>query len=303
MYRLEELAQSVLGQLAGWHLHASDFLPSEETVVQGDQAKLQLWNQTSVSAPAVQRFFAEVMREYGFSDWSIIPSADKEAFELSFERQILYLPTQRGLTVLDVAELLVEEIETHMFHSVTGQRSKLALLGSGTRGYLACEEGLAKFMVQRMWDVQGLGIKWQTWITSLALGLVQGVLTPQHSYETLSAFLYRVMLTGLLEKGKSTNAESIAKGMAFERSTRTFLGVPDFTVVGVCDGRDRVYLQGHLEVSELLKQHPLDRLLVGSISTSDLPDMEELHILTPALTHRNLGCRSDLFDWIKSLEH
>lgn len=297
-----EMAKTVLKQLEQWKLVAADFLHGQEAIEEGDSAKLKLWSETSVSAPTVQQFFKQVMSEYGFTEWRVIPSPDKNSFELDLDRCILYIPTEKEFSVLTVAELLAEEIETHMFRSTSGQRSKLALLGTGTRGYLVCEEGLAKFMVQEMWTAQGLGQKSNTWITTLALGLVQGILVPSHSYETLQEFLYRVMLTGQLEKGKIEGAERVARGMAFRRTTRTFIGVPESMVAGVCDMRDRAYLQGHREVSELLTRYPLERLLVGSISTDDLDDMEELHILSPSLKHRRLACQPDLFERIVGLE-
>ena len=153
-------------------------------------------------------------------------------------------------------------------------------------------------MVQEMLDTHDLGRKHETWIATLALGLVQGVLAPAHSYETLYSFLFRVMLTGKLEKGEIENAERIARGMAFRRARRTFQDVPNLTAVGVCCGQDRVYLQGYRDVVNVLTKYSRERLFVGSISTDDLDDMEQLHILEPAIQHLYLSHRSDLFERI-----
>src|SRR5262249_12609237 len=142
-----EVAQIVLGQLKAWNLYPADFLSDKagQAKKKGNPAKLKLWNETRVSSGAVQRFYEEVIREYGFEEWRVVLSADRDTPSPDPDLCILYLPTSEDSTVLSVAELLAEEIETHMLRSATGKQSRLALLGSGTRGYLPTEEGLAAY--------------------------------------------------------------------------------------------------------------------------------------------------------------
>jgi hypothetical protein len=67
--------------------------------------------------------------------------------------------------------------------------------------------------------------------------------------------------------------------------------------------KDRVYLQGHLEVSNYLARGgELQRLLVGCVGIEHLEDMAELGILAPNYPHQNLALATDLADRLASYE-
>src|SRR5436305_1975806 len=222
-----------------------------------------MWSETHVSPRAIQHFYEEVLSEYGFTEWRIIPSANRDATSLDLDQCILYLPTGEDSSVLSVAGLLAEEVETHMLRSVAGKQSRLALLSSGTRDYLPVEEGLAIYAVDEMMEAQSLGQKAQTWIQTLAPGLAEGILTPPHSFESLFAFLSNVLLAGQIASGYYKTVESaklVAQRMTFRRVMRTFRGVPDLTAAGVCNAKDRVYLQGYREVTSALAKYSIERL-------------------------------------------
>jgi hypothetical protein len=206
---------------------------------------------------------------------------------------------------MKLCELLAEEIETHIFRSVAGKRSPLALLSSGTRGYLVADEGLAIHYVQQMMQAQSFGRKSYSWITTLAPGMVAGVIFPAMNFCTLYDFLLKAFLVSNLLSGRFetlSEAEAAAERDALARAVRTFRGVPDLNAVGVCSLKDRVYLQGYLEVSKKLEVVETERLLVGSIGVDQLEDMAELHILKPAIPHRRLALDPGLLNRIAALD-
>ena len=199
---------------------------------------------------------------------------------------------------------MAEEIETHIFRSVAGKRSKVALLGSGTRSFLPTEEGLAILTVQEMAATHELE-KTYSWITTLAPGLASGVLAPPQSFRTLHEFFNKVFLANHLQSGRHKTvhgAEESARYDAISRVSRTFCGIPDLEVSGVCNLKDRVYLQGYREVLEKIEATPIEKLFVGSISVHDLDTMENLHISQPAIKHLHVAQDAHLFERIVAFE-
>jgi hypothetical protein len=119
------------------------------------------------------------------------------------------------------------------------------------------------------------------------------------NFREVYAFLEQAFLLSHLRKYKTlAEAQKAAAQDALKRTTRTFRGIPDLNASGVCSLKDRVYLQGREKVLEKLITIPVDRLLVGAIGTEQLEDMEELHILEPAIKHRNLASSPE---WLNRL--
>ena len=239
--------------------------------------KLQQWRSTSVSPITVQKILEEALERYGFADWRVVPSPDIDATTVVMNSCEVRLPTNGRFTAASVVELLAEEIETHVLRAVSGKRSKIALLGSGTRGYLPTEEGLAKVAIQETMAAHGLEKNF-TWVSTLALGLASGVFAPPQSFRTLFGFFKTVFLINNLQSEQQRSihdAEKKAWQDALARVSRTFWGITDLEVPGVCNLKDGVYLQGYREVREQIETTPIERLYVGSISTKDLPAMED----------------------------
>ncbi len=300
-----EVAESILKQLKQWHLSAEDFLSVEErSEKRVASQKLQQWRDTPVSSQAVQRLYQEAFQTYGFTEWRVVPSPDRDTISLDLDLCEMYLPTQNRFTALTTAELLAEEIETHILRSVAGKRSKVALLGSGTRGFLPTEEGLAILAVQEMMAAHELEKK-HAWITTLAPGIASGVLTPAQSFRGLHQFFNNVFLANHLQSGRYKtvhDAQEKAWQDSLSRVSRTFCGIPDLDVSGVCNLKDRVYLQGYREVSEKIATTPIERLFVGSISIDDVGTMEDLHMVQPTIQHLHLTKDPHLFEHILTLE-
>lgn len=301
-----EIAEQLLKQLKQWHLFAEDFVPPDEGMGQKNVSKkLQQWRKTPVSSQAVQRLYEQALETYGFTEWRVILSPERDGMALDLDLCELYLPTNDRFTVLTCAELLAEEIETHILRSASGKRSKLTLLSSGTQRFLPTDEGLAIIATQEMMEAHGLGQKSYSWVTTLAPGMAMGILTPPHSFRSLYDFFSKVFLANHLQSGRYETireAEEAARYDTFVRVSRTFRGIPDVDAVGVTNLKDRVYLQGFREVSEALAKAPRERLFVGSIGTHDLADMEELHILQPAVEYRHLAKDPQLFEKTIALE-
>ena len=301
-----ELVEQILQQLKKWHLFAEDFLtPEDKTAKKVISEKLRLWRKTPVSSHAVQLLYEEVLKTYSFTEWQVILSPERDGISLDLDLCHLYLPTNDHFTVLSVAEFLTEEIETHILRSVSGKRSKLALLSSGTQGFLPTEEGLAAHAIDEMYIAQGLGQKSNTWTTTLSTGMAAGVFTPPQSFGSLYNLFAKAFLANHIQSGRYETlqmAEEAARYDALVRISRTFRGISNLEVTEVCNLKDRVYLQGYREVAEALTNFPSEHLYVGSISIHDLKDMENLHILQPAVEIRYLSHDPQLFNRIVTLE-
>lgn len=296
----QPLSEQVLAQLKRWHIHPGDFIEEKEQQAPRPQGHRRELVQKSLSASSLQCALEEVLAEYRF-DWDILPSPERDAMAVDKDRGAISLPTHTRYSLLQALELIAEEIELHVFRSEAGKRSPLALLQSGAKGYLATEEGLAIHYIQQAREAQGFGRKSYSWITTLAPGLAAGVIFPPMSFREVYTFLERAFLISHLLAGKQetfTEVKKAATHDALTRTTRTFRGVPDLDAAGVCNLKDRVYLQGYLDVSRELATVPLDRLLVGPISIEQLKDMAELHILEPAIQHRRLASSPE---WLSRL--
>ena len=296
------LAERMLKQLKSWHLHMEDYVDREQPATPKLVAKKP--GKTVFSAQAVQRFFTEVLAEYHFGDWKAVLSYEREHTSVDLDLCTVFIPGNAHFSAMKICELLAEEIETHAFRSVAGRKSPLALLGSGTQGFLPTEEGLAVNYILEVAAAHGFR-KSYSWITTLAPGLAAGVVTPPLCFLDLYDFLYTAFLISNLLSGKYDTEEEVhagAKAEALSRTTRTFRGIPDLSVSGACSLKDRVYLQGYLEVSNALQQVPRERLLVGSIGIARLADMAELNLHTPAIAHLRKALDPDLFEHIARFE-
>jgi len=295
------LSETLLAQLKQWRLFPQDFIAehdANEAAKYGQNAENGKIEKKSFSHTAVRRFFEEVLHSvYRLHDWRVVIAPTRDHAYVDVDLQTVALPA-RPFSIGKVRELLAEEIETHVYRSVAGRASSLALLGSGTAGYSSTEEGLAKHYIQQLPHAQN-GNK--SWLGTLATGLMAGVLTPPITFYTLytflsDAFFLRNLLSGRYET--DAEAKEAAQQEALARAARTVRGVPDLTTPGVCSLKDRIYLQGYLDVAHILETVEIDRLLVGKIGIAQLDDMAELGILAPSIPHRSLALDPNLSERI-----
>jgi len=173
------------------------------------------------------------------------------------------------------------------------------ILGTGTAGYKGAEEALAIHAERQ-------GLYDRPWIATLATGLMAGVVSPPLSFSRLVEFLQKAFLTrNLYYQTYETDvgAEKAAKEEALRRALRTVRGVPDLSQIGTCSLLDRVYLQGYLDFADFQKEGgDINTLLVGKIGIADLPDMEQIRLLTPAIPQQHLAENLDIHACVREIE-
>jgi hypothetical protein len=145
-----------------------------------------------------------------------------------------------------------------------------------------------------------------TWIGTLATGLAAGVLSTPQSFLSLQQLLEQLYLLDRLlkEDGDLAKARTVAHRLALNRCLRTYRGVPDLTVAGICYAKDAIYLRGYLQIQRAVKEDTgvLDRLMVGKIAYEHVQDMKELGITTPSIRPKWYAHRPDLDEYILSFD-
>ncbi len=262
-----------------------------------------------IAPQTVKRFFDEVMRQYEFAGWRTV--IDRTANDTRIEQltQCLILP-EKQISVERVRTLLSHEIESHVFRAAAGEQSCLNLLATGTRGFMATEEGLALYndretarLQSKVIDEVSTASLFGTLATGLATGVVSIPLTFSHLYAFLESFLFLFRRLNNLDKDEQ-RTRSKARELARIRCLRTFRGVPDLRVTGVAYVKDALYMRGEQMISESVRRDDtvLERLMVGVVGMEQLSDMEELGIVKPPSPPRWLAHDPDLASYILSFE-
>ncbi len=262
-----------------------------------------------VSPRTIQRFFEAVIGDYGFDGWHVVIDSTISAPYIESFVQCIFLPDQpRSLTA--VREMLSHEIESHVFRAVSGAKSQLDLLGTGTAFYMATEEGLAEYYDQKTAAIQGkMTEEFNTGSLQgiLATGLACGVVTDPLTFSQVYRFFERFLVLQWTIKGLSKTVEKArtsAPRSARTRCLRTFRGVPDLTKAGVAYTQDVLYYRGLQQVTAAIQQNPqvLTRLMVGKVGLEQLDDLAELDITEPPSQPRWLAHNPDLDAYILSFE-
>lgn len=295
-----DAAQEVLAQIKAWGLSPEGLIaedlavPTFAPIAQPDRALLAREKQMFATT-TIARFFQDVLARYGETDWKVTVSPARDHTSVDPNIRELILPA-RDLSVQKVRQLLAEEIEIHSYRAIAGRNSKLALLGSGLANHLAADEGLAYHYVQRV-NAQVYGrYEEKRWNATLTTGFVAGVLTPRLSFPELRGFLEKMFVVSQLLDGDTwDDAQEFAQQAAWRRCCRVFRGH------GCLSLKDRVYLQGHLDISDYLAQgRDIQRLYVGCVGIEHLEDMAELDILVPNYPHQQLALTTNLAECLAS---
>jgi len=289
------IALDALSQLREWGLSPQEilaedlftptFIPLSEQV----DRKLLKSEKRMFSTAVICTFFRDVLKMYGEDDWNVSVSSARDHTSVDPNIRELILP-EKTFSVYKVRQLLAEEIEIHAYRAIAGRNSSLALLGSGLANHLATDEGLAYHYVQSVNGRVYGKYEEKRWNATLTTGFVSGVLTHELSFPELRGFLEKMFLVDkLLDNDQWEDALEFARQAAWRRCCRVFRGA------GCLSLKDRVYLQGYLEVSEYLAQGGKEHLLyVGCIGISHLEDMAELNIIAPNHPHQHLATAPDL---------
>lgn len=70
-----------------------------------------------------------------------------------------------------------------------------------------------------------------------------------------------------------------------------------------CNLKDRIYLQGEIEVAKRLDVLPFERMFVGAVGVEQLEDIAELGIQNPTISHLQLACNPAVLARLISLTH
>ena len=263
--------------------------------------------QQMVSPQTARRFFETILHEHGFKDWqvSIDPNAHSARIEQGMRRLFLM---DKPLSIDRIRHYISHGLAGHAGRCIAGERSKLGLLGIHTRNSLETEEGLAMYY-DRLTEKPPSGQAYESttlWSGTLATGLVSGVLTPPQTFLSLYTFFELFYLLFQLVKWPTANvqqAQEQASQSALSLCLRTYLGVPDLGRAGVCLTKDVLYLRGLRKIENAIIEQGeavLDYLAVGVVALEQLPDLQELGIVTSFWSLRHLVNDPDLESYILS---
>ena len=298
------IAQEVLNQLDAWGLSPYDIVAMKFYPTTQGQELVPSFKQKfsdngkKFAHTVVQQFFQDVLANYHASEWKVKIAPERDSTYVSVDLQTLFLP-EKSFSLTKIRELLAEEIETHIYRSLSGLRSPLALLSSGLAGYSATEEGLANHYIQRVSLCMDGEEKSKAWIGTLATGLASGILTPALSFYELANFLEKMFLIRKLLSSKSNMLEELvvsARQQAWSRAARTFRGVPNLNQPGCCSLKDNIYLRGYLDVNSYLEHGNEESLYIGKVGIEHLDILAELNIIAPYNSLLHFSLAPDLQD-------
>lgn len=261
----------------------------------------------TISVEAVKQFYETVLCEGGYEGWqvSIDTAGSGTRVEPAARRVVLGDTTW---TVENARHLLSHELAGHVARAFAGEHSPLGLLGIGTKGYSATEEGLALYHEQQvaslhreLFDVSG------PMSGMLATGMASGIITPPqpfsalYTFFNLLAFLHRRLLRPWNDRKRD---QERAHQFALRRSLRTYRGVSDLSQAGICYLQDVVYLRGMMLIQQVVAEDEtvLDRLAVGKVAYNLLPLLQPLHIIPPPQPLRQLAYAPEIDGYILSFE-
>jgi hypothetical protein len=250
-----------------------------------------------------------ILRESGYEGWHVILDHTAQAPRIEQGLRQFILPAHTPLSVDQVREYLSHELGGHVSRSVAGERSPFGLLGIGTNDSLTTEEGLALYFDRQTAILQGKRFdESRLWLGTLATGLASGVLTSPQTFLSLYTFFESfLLLYRLLWRNDEDlpTAREKAHTMALGRCLRTYRGVPDLRAPGICYTKDALYLRGFWMISDAVAKDEaiLDRLAVGVVGFQQLPDLQELGIVTPSHRLRRLAVDPELESRILSFEN
>jgi tetratricopeptide (TPR) repeat protein len=281
-----ELSQQ-LQEFVRTRLHLSLKLTSEE---EAHPERIPLWSketkpQSTVSAQAAKRFFTTVFQESGYEGWQVTISQNVTSAHVENGARHVYLQDKR-FSLAEIRHLFIHELAGHVARCIAGDQSPLGLLGIQTKNCLPTEEGIVLYYEKQATVLRGetfddSGLR----IGTLAVGLACGVMTPPQSFLSLFTFIECYMSLVQLLTYPGANREELQKQMqqyALLICLRVYRGVPHLEQPGICYLQDVVHLHGLRLIEHAIAQDAtvLDRLGVGRIALEDLPDLQELGIVS-----------------------
>ncbi|HLZ61570.1 MAG TPA: tyrosine/phenylalanine carboxypeptidase domain-containing protein [Ktedonosporobacter sp.] len=258
---------------------------------------------------AAVRFVEAILEQAGFTGWRVIPDPLSRDPHLEQALRHVYLPT-RAIPVEQLKDYVRHELlDGHVARCVAGEQSLIGLLGIHLQNSLEMEEGLATYkeiqnaaLHGRAHDETGI------WFGTIAVGLAFGVVTPPQTFSKLFSFFEALIYLYRLVKRPDQSVQLAyekAQAIALGRCIRTFRGVPDLTVPGVCYTKDVLYQRGLHKIMKVLESVPtvVDRLAVGVVALEHLPDLEKLGITAAPQSFKTVMQDGNIDAYILSFVH
>lgn len=235
---------------------AQTFLQSQEACdVPAADADMQSAAQTAAR-------FSHVLEQYGLHEWRVEIS-ERLVADCTVGGGRIYVRADARFSPAHVDALIAHEIETHVLTAENGSHQPYELLRRGTANYLDTQEGLAIVNQNRMLSPhheKRLGA------ARTLLGLAFAL---EHSFSETLAYLEEAL-------GYHPD-KALSKAFDFKRGLSRTADEGAFT-------KGIVYFRGQRAIEAYLKEGgDLRRLYVGKIALEDLPVLEQVRDLKPAL--------------------
>ncbi len=292
------------------HLHLQfDFASSEDVFSEERQETQDTSSQSQhqISAQVAKRFFQTVLQESGCEGWQVAIDSNAANARVEQGARSLFL-AERTFSLNEIRHLLVHELAGHVVPCVAGEHSPLGLLGIHTKNSAPTNEGVALYHERQVLALHGqvfndLGLRTGT----LLAGLASGVVTPPQTFLALATFTELLTLLTYLVHSPDMDrqkAQTLAQNYALSLCLRMYRGVPDLEQAGICYLQDSIYLHGLRLIEQAVAEDEtvLDRLAVGVCALEQLPDLQELGILSAPQSLQKLIYTVDLDEYILSFE-
>ncbi len=264
---------------------------------------------TLIPHQAAIRFIEAVLQQAGYAGWRVIADPLSRDPHLEQALRHVYLPT-RDISVDQLKDYVRHELlDGHVARCVAGEQSLIGLLGIHLSHSLEMEEGLATYKeIQnaaregRAHDESGI------WFGTLAVGLAAGVGTAPQTFSRLFTFFDALIYLYRLVKRPDQSvqvARERAQAIALGRCFRTYRGVPDLTIPGVCYTKDVLYQRGLHKIMRALEEDStvVDRLAVGVVALEHLPDLKNLGMVAAPQALTTMMQDSHIDEYILSCVH
>jgi len=210
----------------------------------------------TVSAETAAAVLRGGLVKAGLTDWEVLvdPAMVAKMNVRSVEKQVRVRQGEFFASE-DIQRLLVHEIGTHVFRAVNGEAQPLRLLRMGFAGYMTTEEGMATFHEEHY------GLKSNKDRRTYALRVLAAYLSLTQGFFEVFTYI----------------AEFTSRDEAFAIVQRAKRGFTDTGIPG-SHVKDKVYLEGFLQVSAYLGKQPdhYRYLMSGKVSTDMIHLLEKL---------------------------
>ena len=221
------------------------FVPQEEPTVESKQIKVR---------------FEEAFSEYGIENWNIVIDFDNlnSFINISQKEQTVFIPSSRKISPLHLEALVKHEIGVHVRRRINAEKQAFKLLAIGLDHYLKGDEGLSKYEEIKIFPSSFNS----TVEIYLGISLIHGLGGAKMDFRDIYEFFYNYYLVS--RHGESNLTTDDAENYGWVRAEKFFRGTTGQSK-GICFTKDLIYLDGYLDILEVLKKHPEEekRFLVG----------------------------------------